>query len=181
MQAVPLSSLAVSGYLVSPPQLISDDRFARGMEGRSTLGKLAKFAENVARGRAALAEQGKRFDALYRETAETLNRPDEVEQLAEAVLANERRVARNFLPRVEELRRRLSEPRAKVDTPEMRAWRRSAEEMIEMSVTWLELYQQVRIRLLKLASDRRSETEPPSPVFSDSASAIEYLRKLVAE
>lgn len=178
MQPIALSALAVSGYLVPPPQLTIDNSFGRGIEQDSTPRKLAAIVERVARGRAALAEQSERFDALYRQAAETLNGPDDVEQLAEAVLANERRVAAIFLPKVEGLRRRLSEPKARADTSEMRTWRRSAEEMIEMSINWLELYQNLRIRLQKLASDRLAQTEPGSPFFADAHSAMEYLRKL---
>ncbi len=63
----------------------------------------------------------------------------------------------------------------------MRSWRRIAEECLEISISWLELYQNLQIRLYKLASDRRSMTEPSSPVFDDAETAMEYLRKLVAE
>ncbi len=47
-------------------------------------------------------------------------------------------------------------------------------------MVWLELYQNLQIRLFRLASDRRSETEPGSPVFDNAEDAAEYLRKLVA-
>jgi len=35
--------------------------------------------------------------------------------------------------------------------------------------------------LFKLASDRRGEEDPGSPVFSDADEAIEYLRNLAAK
>jgi len=56
-----------------------------------------------------------------------------------------------------------------------------AEESLEIGITWLELYQNLQIRLIKLASDRRAADQLDSPVFSDGESAAEYLRKLVAE
>jgi hypothetical protein len=42
-------------------------------------------------------------------------------------------------------------------------------------------YRNLRIRPLKLASDRRSAEDPGSPVFPGADAAAEYLRIFVAE
>jgi hypothetical protein len=181
MQPATLSALAVSGYIVPPPTSDANGDFGRRLSGDSALAKLAKLTGSLARTRAALSEQNERFNALYREAAEIVNAPDELEQLADAVFDNERRIAAKFLPKIEQLKRNLATPGASADTRSMRSWRRSAEEMLEISINWLELYQNLRIRLLKLASDRRQVSDPGSPVFSNAEDADEYLRKLVAE
>ena len=43
---------------------------------------------------------------------------------------------------------------------------RAAEEGIDIGRTWFELYENMHIRLMKLASDRRAQTEQGSPIFS---------------
>ncbi|HZK91722.1 MAG TPA: hypothetical protein VFC56_16395 [Stellaceae bacterium] len=86
-----------------------------------------------------------------------------------------------LVPQIDRLRKNLASPKGHSDAPTIRSWRRLAEESLEIGITWLELYQNLQIRLIKLASDRRAADQLDSPVFSDGESAAEYLRKLVAE
>jgi hypothetical protein len=53
---------------------------------------------------------------------------------------------------------------------------RLGEEILDIWDAWLELYQNLEIRLRKLASDRA--LTPPSKTFSDSAEAVRHLRSL---
>jgi hypothetical protein len=174
-----LSALAVSGYIIPTPPLGINEDFNPTRSERSILVKLAKIAEVVAHARFSLTEQSERFEALFDEAAKLTGGPDELEALAEAVLQKEREAAAKVMPGVEHLRHNLSQ--LKSDAPTAHSWRRWSEEAIEIAVSRLELYQNLRIRLLKLASDRQSVNEPGSPVFSDAASATEYLRKLIGK
>jgi len=55
---------------------------------------------------------------------------------------------------------------------------RLGEEILDIWDAWLELYQNLEIRLRKLASDR--DPSPPSTAFSDSIEAVRHLRSIAA-
>jgi len=176
-----LGALAISGYVLPPPVLTAERGARRGIPSGDSLARLAELAETQARARAKLKEQRDRFEQLYRHAEQPEVDPDDLVALAQALRTQELENAAILLPQIEQLRINLASPKARVDTPAIRSWRRLAEESLEIAVVWLELYQNLQIRLFRLASDRRSETEPGSPIFDDAESATEYLRKLVAE
>lgn len=175
-----LSALTVPEYVLPPPSLHIEASPHREEPASGLMWKLAKLAEAPARARVRLAEQQDRLDSLYRQAEQQSGSPDDLEAVAQAVRVQELKAAEMLVPQIEGLRKRLSEARRN-NASAMQSWRRIAEECLEISISWLELYQNLQIRLYKLASDRRSMTEPSSPVFDDAGAATEYLRKLVAE
>jgi hypothetical protein len=63
-----------------------------------------------------------------------------------------------------------------------RSVRRSAEESLNIAETWLEVHQNLKIRLLKLASDRRAAAgETGSPILFDADEMERYLRRISGE
>jgi hypothetical protein len=168
-----LSAFAISGYELPPPALAFASRRARHTD---TSGGTERLADQTAAALAAFEEQKKQFRRLYSEAKRLLVTPDELEELAGALLANEQQLAARWRPKIAALQREIASAN-KTDA----AWIVLADQMIDATIGWLEAYQNVRIKLLKLASDRRGESEPNSPVFSDAESATAYLRSLVAE
>ncbi len=175
-----LSALAVSGYIIQPPPLPMDAGSPMARAGDFEK-RLPSLWEAQARAHATLKEQRDRFDELFERAHELSATPTELRDLAREVRARELQAAEILRPRIEGLRSRLSSPKANVDTPMMRSWRRLAEESLEIGIAWLELHQNLQIRLYKLASDLLAVDHPPSPVFSDAEAATDYLRKLIAE
>lgn len=171
------SALTVSEYILPPPTVSIRGALNDNQRSRSgQLGRLAMLAASVARGRAALKDQNDRFDELYREAERTEATPEEVEDAARVVFENERKVAAALLPQIEQLQRNLS--RRHLSTDFARAARRAAEEALDIGQTWLDLYQNLRIGLLKLASDRRMAAgETGSPILSDADEMEAYLRR----
>ncbi len=127
--------------------------------------------------RAALKRQNDRFDELYREAEKAGTTPEQLEAIANIVLDKERRAAAGMRSRLEPLEQNVI--RKRPITEFTRSLKRTDEEMLEIVHTWLELYQNVRIRLLKLASDRRAAAgETGSPISSDAGEIEAYLRRI---
>jgi len=100
-----------------------------------------------------------------------------LEEAAGIIFDNERKIAAALVPQIEQIGRKLA--RKHRPTSFARAVRRSAEEALDIGQTWLELYQNLRIRLLKLASDRRvTAGETGSPIVSDAGEMERYLRRI---
>jgi hypothetical protein len=131
--------------------------------------------------RSKLKTQREQFDALYREAERLGIASNELEDVAGAVYAEEDKLAKVLVPQIAWLRGTLTALRKPPETAERRLLTQGMEGWLDLVATWLELYQNLRIRLLKLASDRLSEIELGSPVFDDPEAATEYLRKLIAE
>ena len=171
-----LNSLTVSAYLLPPPTVfpsgvLSGERRSRG----DPLGRLAVLAASTAKDRAALKNQSDRFEELYREAERTEALPEELEEAAKIIHDNERKIAAVLVPQIEKLEKNLARKHPPTDFA--RSVRRSAEEALDIGQTWLELFQNLRIRLLKLASDRRvAAGETGSPVFSSADEMERYLR-----
>jgi hypothetical protein len=176
-----LSELAVSGYMLPLPRLAAEAG-ARSCGARTDiLARLAKLSASQAMARVELKEQRDRFDALYEEARHLAASPDELEELAKAVRAREMDAAAVLVPEIERLQENLASPKGNANSPMIRSWRRLAEESLEIGITWLELYQNLQIRLFKLASDQRNIEEPGSGVLSSAQEVNEHLRRLMAE
>ena len=176
-----LDPLTVSGYFLPPPVAfpkgaLNDEHRARG----DPLGRLAIFAASVAKGRAALKKQSDQFEELYREAERSKAPPEELEEAARIIFDNERKVAAALVPQIKQIERKLARKHPPTDFA--RSVRRSAEEALDIAQTWLELYQNLRIRLLKLASDRRvAAGAAGSPILSDADEMEQYLRQIAGE
>jgi len=171
-----LSELAVSDYVLPLPALGSAPKL--GFQGRD---KDVVAAEELATFRSALKAQRDSFDKLYNEAERLEIAPDALEAHSNTVYCFEKEAAASLVPQMELCRRLLSDVRNRSGKNLSKSSRQAAEELLDIGSSFLELYQNLRIRLFKLASDRRSLTEPGSPVFDDAESAAEYLRKLIAE
>lgn len=173
-----LSALRLSEYILPPPTVSVRGGFSDNQRSRSTqLGRLATLAAAAARGRADLKDQSDRFDELYREVERTEMTPEELEEGARIVFENEQTFAAVLIPQIEEIQQKLT--RKYLPTNFARSLRRSAEEALEIGQTWLELYQNLRIRLLKLASDRRMAAgRAGSPILSNADDMEAYLRRV---
>src|SRR5271155_1535379 len=173
-----LTPLTVSAYLLPPPAAFPRGVLTDGHRPRSDpLGRLAVFAASVAKGRAALKEQSDRFEELYREAEQTNAPAEELEEAAAIIFDNERKVAAVLVPQIEQIEQKLARKHPPTDFA--RSVRRSAEEALDIGQTWLELYQRLRIRLLKLASDRRGAAGGTgNPILSDTDEMEWYLRRI---
>lgn len=176
-----LNPLSVSAYLLPPPVvstigLLSSER----QPEVDPLGRLAAGAALIAKSRAALKKQSDRFEKFYREAERAGTAPDKLEEAARQILDNERKLAAVLVPQIEELEQTLARKRRSTDF--YRSLRRSTEESLDIGKTWLELHQNLRIRLLKLASDRRlAAGETGSPILSASGEMERYLRRLASK
>src|SRR5437660_6386977 len=163
-----LNAHTVSEYILPPPTVsvergLNDNHLSRSGQ----LARLAVLAASVARGRADLKDQSDRFDELFRETERTGMTPEELEEGAQIIFENEQKAAATLILEIQQLERNLARKHPPTDF--FRSWRRSAEEALEIGQSWLELYQNLRIRLLKLASDRRvAAGETGSPILSSA-------------
>jgi hypothetical protein len=82
-----------------------------------------------------------------------------------------------LIPQIERLKKILA--RKHLPTDFARSVRRSAEESLNIALTWLEIYQNLRIRLLKLASEQRAAAgETGSPILCDADEMERYLRRI---
>ena len=172
-----LSSQSLERYVRLPPvfllrELISTESNSAGEQ----LGHLAVLASKLAQMRCALKEQSDSFEKFYSEAAQVGTAPAELEELADILLGMERQAVGESLKQAEGLRRFVvKRPR----TNFAKSLQRSAAEALEVIHTWIELYQLLRIRLLKLASDRREAAgEVGSPILSDAEEMERYLRRI---
>ena len=166
--------LTVSGYLLPPPTAFPE---GKRHSPSDPLGRLAVLAASVAKGRAALKNQSDKFEELYHEAERTNASPEELEEGARIILDNESKTAAVLVPQIKRLERNMARKHPVTDF--YRSARRLIEESLDITQTWLELYQNLRIRLLKLASDRRvAAGETGSPLLSDAEEMERYLRRI---
>jgi hypothetical protein len=176
-----LSALALSGYVIPPPALLTGLQLGHEDGAGGAAVKLAGLPRKQAAFRAAIKAQKGKFRELLRQVEQLESNPDELDDLANAVYASEQEIAREMVPKMELLGDQLAVLKRVQPKPQARAIRRHMEEWLDNAATWLELYQNLRIMLIKLASDRRSLTEPGSDVFSSAEDADAHLRSLMAE
>jgi len=173
-----LNSQSVAGYILPPPVFALREAPTSG--NRSTGERLGRLADRAAAGatvRAALKEQHDRFEELYRQAEQPGTTPEELEATASIILDMEGQAAAALRPQIEQLEQTLLRKRPATDF--VRSLRRATEEALDIARTWLELYQNLRILLLKLASDRRvAAGETGSPVLSDASEMDRYLRRI---
>lgn len=132
---------------------------------------LAKTFAEIAAYRQALVEQQRRVDEICRRV-ET-KPPAEIEALADWLHEHEerdRKASVEKLVEIVEYVRLFRKSRAR----NARSVVRLGEELIDITADWLDLFQNLEIRLRKLASDRAGA--PPSETFSDGADAVLYLQ-----
>jgi hypothetical protein len=172
---------SIEVYALPSPSLAIDDAWSAD-DGSAAirLRRLADLAAMGAKARAELKDQHEQFEKLYREASSADATIEELEEVASTLLIMEKRAADAIQPQILRLKMNLSRKLPRTDFA--RAMRRSGEEALDIALTWLELYQNLRIRLLKLASDRRASTgEKGSPVLSNAGAMESYLRRIAEE
>ena len=170
-----LNSLAVADYILPPPVITIDYDPEIDRSRTEELHRLAENAAALAKLRATVNEQSKNFEKLYRAVEQSETTPTDLEEAAAFLLTREKHAATELVPRIQDLEQILT--RKYRATHFILSLRRSAEETLDAAQTWLELYQNLRIRLLKLASDRRvAAGETGSPIISDADEMERYLR-----
>jgi hypothetical protein len=131
-----------------------------------------RILAEVASYRQALVEQQRLIDELYRRVETQL--PAEIAALADWLHEHE---GRSRGPSVERMANIVEHVRLYRTSraPNARSVVRLGEEIIDVTADWLDLYQNLEIRLRKLASDRAAA--PPGDTFSDGAEAVRYLQR----
>jgi hypothetical protein len=174
------AEIAVSGYILSPPEL--PEIPLRIEIPTKQLGILAQMAKCIAEARESLKRQGDKFEALFQLVVKRADiNPEEIERMAESLLAGQQTHAPAIIAAAETLDEHKLTLRQSNDSFLNGPVLRLTEDAIDICRTWLELYQNLHIQLIKLASDRRAETEQGSPIFSDASAAESYLRRVLVE
>lgn len=176
-----LSALSLSGYVIPAPALLTGLQLGDKDGAGDVAAKLAGLPRKQAAFHAATKAQTKKFKELLHQVERLESKPDELDDLANAVYAGEQAIARDMVPKMELIGDQLAAVKRIQQTPQTRTLQRHMQEWLDSAATWLELYQNLRIMLIKLASDRRSLTEPGSPVFSTAEEAEAHLNSLMAE
>jgi hypothetical protein len=173
-----LDALTVSAYFLPPPVVFAEGALTNERRSRADSPDPGSVrAVSVADLRTALKKQRNYFEELYHEAERTEAAPEELEDGARIIFDNERKAAIALLPQIEKLKEILAQKHLRTDFT--RSVRRSAEESLNIAETWLEVHQNLRIRLLKLASDRRAASgETGSPILFDADEMERYLRRV---
>lgn len=170
------AALAIDDYLVEDPSAA----LLRQAEDRLLI-RLSDHASEMENVRRSVQQQRAKFEELYH-SAEALS-PDELDVIANLLLEAERRVAAVLAPIISDSEQRLA--RAQGRAPRhfaQKAVIRSLEESHNIARSWLDLYQNLRIRLAQLASDKLSVAgHLGSPIISNGDELDSYFRSIVSE
>jgi hypothetical protein len=121
-----------------------------------------------------LKRQREAFDQLYRDLEENAATASAIRAIAARLEKHEKRLAAEYVPALQQIAGRLPhyQQRKKRDR-RAQSMVRLGEEIIEIGISFLELLQNTRLRLLRLAL--LHDGEPPGPTFSDPTAAKDYL------
>jgi len=161
-------ALSVDDYLLPPPTI-------------DLVAALGSASATFAGQREALAAQRARLDDLYR-LAVAESTPDQLHAIAAHLHEYEQKLAAILVPVIRSAETTISKPLRKGAGPAERSFYKLSEEAADIAATWLDLYQNVQIRLHLLASEKmQAEGAPGSPVFSNADEALSYLREGAGE
>jgi hypothetical protein len=165
------TGLQLDQYLLAPPSLPTGRHFGEG-KNEISHETLASLFRVVAALRTALARQ----EALFKKLAEKIESERastaELEALADSL--QEHRKIDGVAEAAAEFRQR-----ARRVGRNARSLMRLSEELADFGAAWSEAYENLEIRLRKLASDR--DPTAASPAFSDGTAAVRYLRSIANE
>ena len=113
------------------------------------VGVLARLRGRVEENRVSLIEHTREFNEMYDRAGRELA-VEGLVQLAERIRESEKSVAERLEPWIRALQRALPAP--------SQEGQQHIEELIEISAAWLEVYEDTRVRLLKLAAERRGNS-----------------------
>jgi hypothetical protein len=171
---MPVVDRQINDYLAPPPALLPETRFP-DLGDQTYHGLLAEMLATAAQIRDQVRRQEELFQDLIRDKASAS--AEELEDLADALEAEERRQAGEYLRPMAAIAVRMKFYQEHSDAPGARAMERIAEEIIDTGSAWLELFQNARLRLVQLAAKRGA----PGQMFEDGRSAADYLRRAITE
>lgn len=170
----------IGDYILPPPAIAGDYDFTSARSSNEELRHLAESAAKLATFREALSAQSDALENLYRDIEQGAASAAELEGAAGFILEGEKSAASALVPAIEKLEETLA-----TNYPSSHfifSLRRLAEDGLDAARTWLEIFQNLRIRLLRLASERRGAAgETGSAVLSDAREMESYLRRIIAE
>jgi hypothetical protein len=165
------TALQLDQYLLALPPLPTARRFGEG-ENEISHATLASLFRVVAAPRTALAKQEALFKKLAKKIESERASTAELEALADSL--QEHKKIQGIAEAAAEFRHR-----ANCVARNARSLMRLSEELADFGAAWSEAYENLEIRLRKLASDR--DPTAASPAFSDGAAAVRYLRSVANE
>lgn len=139
--------------IVPDPSLI--DALRSEISPAEALNLIARLRERVEKNRTSLKRHADEFDKAFEEAARGDLDAEGLVQLAEAVRNRERGAGEQLRPWIEALEEALA-PRPKLPAREAQ---QCLQELRDIAVGWLAIYQSLRERLLKLASERRGDSD----------------------
>jgi hypothetical protein len=165
-------------FVVPPPDaLLPTGLFGEGPQ-EVTQGSRGDATVVIEHYREKLIRQEALFEDVYRLIEATDATPAQIEGAADEVHEYKERALRAGNASFQRIIRGVQSYQKRRDHI-ARSMVRLGEEMLDICAAWLELYQNLEIRLRKLASDR--DAAPKSKPFSDSAEAVAHLRALTAD
>jgi hypothetical protein len=115
---------------------------------------VAQLRERLEEGLRALRQQSADLDALFEQVARSGAGADAIERMAAIAEERERSAAERFRPGIEALRQKLTK-HLELKAPDVFP---SLQQGIDIATGWLTLCRRHRDKLLKLAADRRGDT-----------------------
>jgi hypothetical protein len=158
-------------FVVPPPALLPAALFSQEVQ-EVTHEARAEASIVIAHYREKLSQQQNLFEDVYRQIEAGDATPAQIEAAADEVHEYEERAVRAGDAGLQKIVLGVQSYRKRRDHI-ARTMVQLGEEMFEICAAWLELYQNLEIRLRKLASDR--DPAPPSKPFSDSGEAVRHL------
>ena len=161
------------------PALLTEDDLNRQRLLDDEFGALAQVAAVLAGQRASLKAQEEKAErtlklALHPNVSASL-----LHQKLDELAAGEARSAAEMRPIFDRLI--LLGEREPPEDRVGRAIRRNAEDAVDIGVAWLELLQNTRLRLLKIASDKMAKAERPRPIINSADELEREFEHLTGE
>jgi hypothetical protein len=166
---------SIAEFLSLPPTFVPAG-FPDLTPDRSYHDVLINMLIQATRIRRQVREQERLFEELLRDVEAAS--AEELRSLADEIEVVERSQAAVYVPALQDISDRLPAHRRRRSDRDARSMARIGEEIIDIGRAWLELFQNTRLRFLRLASIR--DGEPPSPTFADADAAMEHLRRALA-
>lgn len=138
---------------------------------------LAEASSKFSAEKSRIMEQREKFDELYR-LAEAEATPDQLVAIADHLKNFERQLAEILVPTIRSAERNISKRLLTGASSAQKSFYILSEEAADIASTWLESYQNVQIRLHRLASERLKSSGHQSIEISSAADLDNYFRDI---
>jgi hypothetical protein len=170
-----LTTHPISEYLVPAPTSLPALDKVPDAPGQYAV--LAAAFTTTAEYRQAIRRQHELFEEFFQELEQSKASSEDIYQIATEVERREKRDWEELGEHAAKVNEKIRSYRRNRSNHIARSVVRLGEEVLDIAVTWVDLYQNFRIRLLDLASKRMGGE---SQVFSRADDADDYLRGLIA-